>query len=96
MRYDTVVLDGELSLIVIGSAEVDLEIEADGEFGSYTKITGDETYTGEYIVTPKAYNQTILQTRDKVMADNVTVLEVPYWETSNPFDGKTVYIANEV
>lgn len=56
---------------------------------------GGIPYEGEYIVTPKAFEETILETRNKLMADDVTVLEIPYWETSNP-DGKTVYIAGEV
>lgn len=55
-----------------------------------------EYYQGPYEVTPRAFNPVVLPTNDKTMTDDVTVLEVPYWETSNLFDGKTVYIANEV
>lgn len=58
-------------------------------------VGGSVPYEGDYIVTPKAHAQTVLPTKRKVMADDVTVLEIPYWETSNP-DGKTVYIAEEV
>lgn len=52
-------------------------------------------YDGEYQVTPKAYNSQVLQTQNKLMTDNVTVFEVPYYETSNLY-GDTVYIASEV
>lgn len=59
-------------------------------------VTGGGTpYTGDYIVTPRAHDQTVLPTKRKVMADDVTVLEVPYWETSNE-SGVTAYIAQEV
>lgn len=57
-------------------------------------VTGDP-YEGPYEVTPKAHDPVILETREKVMNDNVTVLKVPYFETSNLFDGKTAYIAEE-
>ena len=82
--------------------EFDLEIENDiFEFDLEADQTivinkiGGDAYEGPYEVTPRAHNETILETRNKLMADNVTVLEIPYWETTNP-DGKTVYIAGEV
>ena len=56
-----------------------------------TSIEG-EHYQGEYIVTPKVAQQTVLATINKVMDDNVTVLEIPYGEVSNLFGGKTAII----
>lgn len=53
-------------------------------------------YEGPYEVTPRAFNEVVLETNDKTMLDDVTVLRVPYSETCNPFDGKTAYIASEV
>lgn len=55
----------------------------------------DEHYVGDYTVTPKAFDTTTLETKDKVMDDNVLVLEVPYHETYNG-KGITIYIASEV
>lgn len=52
-------------------------------------------YDGDYIVTPLAYRQTILETFGKRMADDVTVKEVPFYEVSNT-KGKTVYIADTI
>lgn len=52
-------------------------------------------YDGSYIVTPRPFNDTVLETMGKKMLDDVTVLKVPYYETSNIFDGETVYIADE-
>lgn len=53
-----------------------------------------DTYQGEYEVTPKVTAQS-LATRGLMMLDDVAVLAVPYYETSNE-SGKTAYIANEV
>ena len=56
-----------------------------------TNIQGDH-YQGTYIVTPKVAEQTVLATQNKVMDDNVTVLEIPYSAVSNPSGGKTAII----
>ena len=50
-------------------------------------------YNGDYEVMPKTYSQT-LNTKHKLMNDDVHILEIPYFETSNESDGITVYIAN--
>lgn len=50
-----------------------------------------EYYTGEYVVTPSVQEQ-ILETRNKVMSNDVTVEEIPYYETSNEHGGYTVII----
>ena len=47
-------------------------------------------YGGSYEVTPKTVAQT-LETKDKKMKDNVSVLAIPYFEVSNT-DGTTVII----
>lgn len=59
------------------------------------KINGTEypTYPGPYTVVPKAVDQ-VLETRDKVMAYDVLVTEVPTYETSNPQGGFTFKILN--
>lgn len=54
-----------------------------------------EQYTGPYEVVPKVNPQT-LSTARKMMRDDVTVREVPYYEVSNQFGGNTVYIAKEL
>ena len=51
-----------------------------------------EIYEGEYVVTPKFYEETILETQDKKMEENVQVLEIPYYETRNPSGSYTIYI----
>ena len=59
-------------------------------------VVGAEVYIGPYEVTPKAWDEQVLQTDGKMMTDDVTVFRVPYYETVNLFDGKTAYIAEEV
>lgn len=50
-----------------------------------------EKYTGSYTVKPSVSEQA-LTTKDKVMTDDVTVLEIPYSEVSNNEGGCTVTI----
>ena len=65
---DTVVIDGELSLV----------IPCDGELGIVTKVIGQDlpTYTGETAVTPSEIEQ-VLATADKVVARNIVVNPIP-------------------
>jgi len=53
-------------------------------------------YDGDYVVTPKVAESTVLATKSKVMRDDVTVKEIPLYETTNPSGGTTVYIAMEI
>lgn len=55
-----------------------------------------EVYTGAYEVTPSASEAQILNTANKTLANDITVNKIPYYETSNTSNGKTVYIAKEV
>lgn len=52
-------------------------------------------YEGEYIVTPKVGEQK-LPTAKKYLEDDVTITAIPFYETSNTSNGKTVYIAKEI
>lgn len=53
-----------------------------------------DTYTGEYIVTPKPFTDQTLYTSDLIMRHNVLVYKIPYYETSNE-SGYTIYIGGE-
>lgn len=58
-------------------------------------VVGAEPYQGEYVVTPKTEAQT-LETKDKTLSENVQVLKIPFFSTSNNSGGNTVYIGSEV
>ena len=58
--------------------------------GIISAIEPVESYNGDYTITPKIDSQT-MRTKNKKMEDNITVLAIPYYETSN-LTGKTVYI----
>lgn len=55
-----------------------------------------DTYTGTYSVVPQANQEVVLSTANKLLTRNVTVQEVPYYETGNEQGGYTAYIAQEV
>lgn len=65
---DTVVLDGDLSLL----------IPVDGESGIVTKVIGQDlpTYTGVTEVTPTTAEQ-VLDTSNKVVARNIVITPIP-------------------
>lgn len=53
-------------------------------------------YEGPYTVVPSAHNEIILSTKDHYMERDVTVFQIPYYETFNLSDGYTAYIGGEV
>lgn len=53
----------------------------------------NETYTGSCEVVPNAFNAQTLLTANKLLAKDIVVRKVPYYENSNPQNGITVYIA---
>lgn len=50
-----------------------------------------EAYTGEYDIDPD-FTKRILETRNKLMADNVVVAPIEVQRVSNAAGGRTVYI----
>ena len=66
-----------------------------GEVQTVTEYVGGEPYEGSYTITPKVEEQK-METKGKIMIDDVTVKSVPFFEVSNTSGGNTVYIASEV
>ena len=64
-------------------------------FGEISIISDAPRYTGDYEVTPKVNGQT-LETKGKLMNENVEINAIPYFNVSNASGGNTVYIGNEV
>jgi len=69
------------------------------DFGQLQVVTDyvdpAERYEGEYTATPKVEAQT-LPTAKKYLDKDITLLAIPYFETSNTSGGNTVYIAKEI
>lgn len=57
-------------------------------------VVEDFPYEGEYTVIPKRREQ-VLATKHKSMRDDVTVTEIPYAETSNPYGSTYIISPNE-
>lgn len=51
-------------------------------------------YEGVYDITPKVVEQR-METKDKLMRDDVTIKSIPFFNVSNTSGGTTVYIAKE-
>lgn len=50
-----------------------------------------EHYTGSYVITPKIYSQ-IMETKNKVMDDDVNIEQIYYSQTENESGGYTAQI----
>lgn len=50
-----------------------------------------ESWNGNYSITPSVTSQ-ILDTKSKIMRDNLIINEIPYSEVSNTSGGNTVHI----
>lgn len=62
----------------------------------FSAIGSARIYEGVYEITPLLSAETVLPTNGLLMRDDVTVKEIPYYETTNQSGGTTVYIAMEV
>lgn len=73
-------------------SETSQAIAADmGEIQVVTEYVGGELYDGDYVVTPKVVSQK-METKSKVMSDDVQIKAIPFFETANNSGGDTVYI----
>lgn len=74
---DTVVIDGELSLLLEGSADCTLLVPESGETGVFTAIhEGYPVYEGPYEITPTEEMQTF-STTFRSTTQNIVVNPIP-------------------
>lgn len=71
-------------------------IELNLELGTLIGDDARDHYEGPYEATPKKNDIQTLETNDKIMDNDLTVLEIPYSEVDNPEGGKTINIAFEL
>ena len=80
-------LDDDGDLVLIEEPENDIELVMIDPVSEHY-----DPYEGEYEVTPRLNYEQILETKDKVSLDDVTVLPIPVVYTTNPYDGMTVVV----
>ena len=57
---------------------------------------GRDPYTGATTVIPSAFDDAILETKNKVVLENIRVTKIPYFEVGSTIEGgNVVYIAGE-
>lgn len=66
-----------------------------GLTGGVRKQPYDDPYEGPYAVTSAVDLMQIYPTEDRVMTENLVVLPIPYFETSNVQGGLTVFIGGD-
>lgn len=74
--YDTVVLDGELELLIAQDGDCDLLTEQDGDVDVVTGISDRPAYTGPTEVTPTQETQ-VLYTESKTVLSNIVINPIP-------------------
>lgn len=65
------------------------------EIQRVTEYVGGEEYKGDYVVTPKVFEQS-LPTKAKVLIEDITIKEIPFFNVSNESGGSTVYIGDKI
>lgn len=93
---DTVVYDGECSLIIPLVGEASLTNVLDGECGVITRYREADypVYTGATEVNP-LFTEQVLPTREKCLLDDLTVNAINVAYVSNLQGGQTAYIGGE-
>lgn len=70
---------------------IQTECTFSANFGEVILVKTDEVYDGDYNVIPRVYQQ-VLETKDKLMLDDITVEIIPLAKTINLSNGYTVTI----
>lgn len=71
------------------------EERIDVKFSSFQTVTDADIYEDSYEIIPKTTEQ-VMETKQKLMADDVTIRKIPFYETSNNTGGTTITIGKEV
>ena len=82
-------IENEETIELVSEEETVLDIQ---EEKIIVEVKDSDKYKGEYEFTPLAHQKQIVETKNKVLAEDITIFEVPYFEVSNK-EGTTVYIA---
>ena len=73
-----------------GAPKEDIQVD----LGAPHSGTDFPVYAGPTVIKPESFNMQILETAKKAVKENIVVLPIPYFETSNPAGGTTIYIGD--
>ena len=87
---------GGSTIVIQGGAEfgaIDLTPRTyHGEIRIEGNTQRPPVYDGPTTVIPEPFEAQVLQTENRIVEENILVMPIPYFETSNPQGGTTVYI----
>ena len=84
-----IVLDDMTAVKISADTDPIVTIKVDGSSGALPPV-----YDGETTVIPSAVTEQILQTKEKIVKEDITINKIPYAEVSNDAGGYTVSIAS--
>lgn len=87
-------VDGSIVEFPKITGKVKRQNELSGTVGAKTINIGGKPYGGQYVVTPRVYEQK-LKTKGAIMNDDVTVKSIPFFNVGNQSGGSTAYIGSE-
>ena len=90
--FDTVVLDGELNLILQNDADCRLNVMMDGDLGVVVETGRLPVYDGPTEVTPSAETQVLL-TNQYAMRSNIVVNPIPSNYGLITWNGSTITVS---
>ena len=90
-------LHGSVSGKISGGGKMRGSISYAGTIGGAISAGAPRNvYSGVYKITPKTSKEVVLDTAKKYLEQDITVLKVPFYQTSNEQGGTTIYIGDEV
>ena len=92
---DEIIHGGDMVPVTYQDGRYERPLAYDGECGVFLSDGRIPAYNGETQVIPKARSDTILETKDRIVREDITVTKVPFYQAENPSGGQTVYIAKE-
>lgn len=79
-----------ISVNIGGQSKESIQVDV----GAPHSGTDFPVYKGPTVIEPEAYNMQILETQRKAVKENIIVLPIPYFATTNPAGGTTIYIGD--
>ena len=90
-------LHGSVSGKISGGGKMRGSISYAGTIGGAISAGAPRNvYSGVYKITPKTRKEVVLETAKKYLEQDIKVLKVPFYQTSNEQGGITIYIGDEV